>query len=527
MSALLYQLLIRTDNGNILSDVVRDIHDGGKTPEDATGTAESLWDILMKAGVKQRSGCFIFVVDGLDECEDWKVFLDCLSSHFGKHSKKDKTFLKFIITGRPYTFLETRHRGLQALTLNLETESQAICSDLELVARAEVDRLASMWELSQALQCKLVKKLIDRADRSFLWIRIVFGDIQARADTEDFYAMENEFDEILSSGDRAETYEKLLARASRRYPGLARTILGIVLVAFRPLTVGEMITAISIKTGSESSRHLGDALPDPELSIKNICGLLLRIIDSKIYLVHQTARTFLEKPPFDHRPMDQFWKHSIDLEFHYLDLAERCMTYLLRCCPESQFVLISNEIRQADLEAIIQRCVSGHDFLEYASKHWAFHLRFGRSDSNVKLARQLIDTQSKQFLTWFQIYWTGESRPGLCPQDFTPLMAATFFRLSSLVRQIIDKGEDVEATRSRGQTALDMGALGLVATFVFPDEVPRDLVGAGAQFYSPPEKGTVFSVEEFGWVSRDRDGNKFFGQNTWYSVEKIYVHSWD
>jgi hypothetical protein len=135
MSALLYQLLTSTDNGNILSDVVRDLHDGGKTPEHATSTAESLWDILMKAGVNQRSGCFIFVVDSLDECDNWKVFIDCLSSHFGKHSKKDKPYLKFIITGRPYTSLQTRFRGMQTLTLNLETESQAICSDLELVAR--------------------------------------------------------------------------------------------------------------------------------------------------------------------------------------------------------------------------------------------------------------------------------------------------------------------------------------------------------------------------------------------------------
>ncbi|KAK5219248.1 hypothetical protein LTR72_008430 [Exophiala xenobiotica] len=274
MSALLHQLLTSTDNRNILSDVVRDVHDRGKTFENATSTAESLWDILLKGGVNKRSGCFIFVVDGLDECEDWKVFLDCLSSHFGKHAKKDKTFLKFIITGRPYTFLETRHRGMQALTLNLETESQAICSDLALVARAEVDRLASMWELSQALQCKLVKKLIERADRSFLWIRIVFGDIQARNDSGDFYGMEKEFDEILSSGDLDELYEKLLARASKRYPGLARTILGIVLVARRPLTVGEMITAISIETSSKLSHHLKDVLPNPELSIKNICGLL-------------------------------------------------------------------------------------------------------------------------------------------------------------------------------------------------------------------------------------------------------------
>jgi hypothetical protein len=280
--------------------------------------------------------------------------------------------------------------------------------------------------------------------------------------------MENEFDEILSSGDLDETYEKLLARASKRYPGLARTILGIVLVAYRPLTVGEMITAISIKTSSKSSHHLGDVLPDPELSIKNICGLLVRIIDSRIYLVHQTARTFLENPLYDRRPTDQTWKHSIDTMFHTRDLAERCMTYLLRCCPENQLVLISNETRQADLEAIIQDCVGRHDFLDYTNKYWTHHfsLLWHRDhDPLINLARQLLGTRSEPFLTWFQIYWTGESRSGLCPQDFTPLMAATLFGLESLARKIIEGG-DVEATGGRGQTALDMLTVGLVARSV-------------------------------------------------------------
>ncbi|KAK5301403.1 hypothetical protein LTR99_006370 [Exophiala xenobiotica] len=520
MSALLYQLLTSTDNGNILSDVVRDVHDGGKTPEDATGTAESLWDILMKAGVKQRSGSFIFVVDGLDECENWKVFIDCLSSHFGKHSKKDKPYLKFIITGRPYTFLETRFGGMQTLTLNLETESQAICSDLELVARAEVDRLASIWELSQALQTKIVERLIKLADRSFLWIRVVFGDIRARADTGDFNGMENEFDEILSSGDLDETYEKLLARASNRYPGLARTILGIVLVAKRPLTVGEMITAISIMTGSQSSHHLKHPLPKPELSIKNICGLLVRIIDSKIYLIHQTARTFLvETRNLDgQKPTDQTWKHSIDIFSHEGDLAERCMTYLLRCCRESQLVLVSNETQQADLEAIIQECIRRHDFLGYASKYWTYHFNWSVSRNYdtvitlVNLARQLIDTQSKQFLTWFQISWTGESRSGLCPQDFTPLMAATFFGLWTLVRKIVDEGGDIEATGSRGQTALDMALNGFVSHGVKPRIMAKQLLDLGAQFHSPPQKGTVKLLDhkgKFGEVSRDKDGEEF------------------
>ncbi|KAK5452825.1 hypothetical protein LTS15_006973 [Exophiala xenobiotica] len=155
--------------------------------------------------------------------------------------------------------------------------------------------------------------------------------------------MENEFDELLSSGNLDETYEKLLTRASKRYPELARTILGIVVASRRPLTVGEMSTAISIKTGSNSSHHLKDVLPDPELSTKNICGLL------------------------------------------------------------------------ADLEAIIQHCVRRHDFLKYASMYWTYHFRWSQFYNNDtittlhKLARQLIDTQSKPFLTWFQIYWTGES----------------------------------------------------------------------------------------------------------------------
>lgn len=80
----------------------------------------------------------------------------------------------------------------------------------------------------------------------------------------------------------------------------ARRLLHIVIAAARPLTLKEMNIALAPddKLESKKSCHSYDEL-DLESEgpfqdrVGNPCSLFLSIIDSKIYLIHQTAKAFL------------------------------------------------------------------------------------------------------------------------------------------------------------------------------------------------------------------------------------------
>jgi ankyrin repeat domain-containing protein 50 len=89
-----------------------------------------------------------------------------------------------------------------------------------------------------------------------------------------------------------EAYDKILYR-SRDFEK-AKKLLYIIVVAARPLSLQEMALALAIK---ENHQLYNDLELEPEgrfcNTVRELCGLFVTIIDSKIYLLHQTAREFL------------------------------------------------------------------------------------------------------------------------------------------------------------------------------------------------------------------------------------------
>src|SRR5205807_10547947 len=72
-------------------------------------------------------------------------------------------------------------------------------------------------------------------------------------------------------------------------------------------------------------KDLGDLSDSFGKSVKNWCGLFVRVIDWKMYLVHQTAREFLIKEPSSGQGNWQYTLCSKDSNFL---LADICISYL-------------------------------------------------------------------------------------------------------------------------------------------------------------------------------------------------------
>lgn len=134
-----------------------------------------------------------------------------------------------------------------------------------------------------------------------------------------------------------------------------------------------MALALTIK---ESHRSYNELELEPEGRFRNtvreLCGLFVTIIDSKIYLLHQTAREFLvrktplhpENPP-DYNNCHPQWKFSLWLGDSNRILAEICIWHLMFTDFETS--LSTN--RGGD------KYINDNIFLDYSAKNWAVHFR--------------------------------------------------------------------------------------------------------------------------------------------------------
>ena len=241
-----------------------------------------------------------------------------------------------------------------------------------------------------------------------------------------------------------EAYEKILDRS--REVGKTKKLLRIIIAAQRPLSLAEISLAMAIEEHHTCDE---DIEQEPEQrfrrTIRDLCGLFVIIVDSRIYLLHQTAREFLMRTDMTGCSSQETdirselrWRHSITSSDSHLTLAGICVRSLHFFYP-TRF-----------MEA----------FLDYSSIYWDLHLR----ESDVQRARNiapravtLCTPGSSQYELWkYASLRTTHTR---IDRDMTPLAVASSFGLKPVAKFLIDEGMGVNAADAKGQTAMCFAAL--------------------------------------------------------------------
>ncbi|PWW75383.1 NACHT-ANK domain protein transcript variant 1 [Tuber magnatum] len=415
-----------------------------------TEEVDALWDILVKAVAEGECGNVICVVDALDECEERTLnqFIRRVTSL--ACSQTPDIPLKFLLTSRPYLKI-VRDLGSSPSTNRLkgEEEVNSIATDVTRVINEEITSLESSWGHHGRLGY-LRNLLESSADRTFLWVSLI---LEVLKDCDD--DSQEEFTKIVATapGNLAELYTKILDKS--RSPDKARKILRIVVAAMRPLTLREMNAAVRIKREHRSTKELGDMPTEFEKIVKNWCGLFVRVIDSKMYLVHQTAREFLIRGSESGQGNWQYTLSPVDSNFL---LADVCISYLsLEGFENDPLVAHPHDYsRRAEFDSYVEK----YALLDYAANHWADHLRDSetRQMEPLRFTRLVCEPGSKRFLTWWKVYWRNNGHDGLFPMDFTYLMIASWFGQGAVVERLLEEGGELNA-RSRGYgTALNIAA---------------------------------------------------------------------
>jgi hypothetical protein len=145
----------------------------------------TLWNILIAAAADSDCGNVVCIIDALDECEELSrsPLLESLVRLFSKSTDTEMSFLKAIVTSRPYPVIERKLDPLQKFyfgksRLRVEDETDSIIDDIERVVRARVKTIGSMKTVAEATLADLEKRLINNADRTFLWVTLILDIIE-------------------------------------------------------------------------------------------------------------------------------------------------------------------------------------------------------------------------------------------------------------------------------------------------------------------------------------------------------------
>ncbi|CAG9984015.1 unnamed protein product, partial [Clonostachys byssicola] len=482
ISCILHQLFTRREH--LLSDeIVKRL----KAHEaNSARSFDELWELLLIVSQDTYIGELVCILDAFDECEDEEriKFAQALRMFYGmKNDAKDNANLKFLITSRPYNKVRRDFQSLDVLgfpVIHLKGESDAetlkITQEIDIYIEDRVSRIRETRGLETAEERLLLQELRRFPNQTYLWVHFFLESIERGRYFSD-YKIRKAASSLPRNVDYA--YEKLLSKSQNVEE--AKRLLHIIVAARRPLTLAEMNVALALKKNHTcySDLHLMPELRFRDY-ITDLCGLFVTVINSKIYLLHQTAKEFLvRKSDSNPRRERLTWKYSLSLPESHRILSQICIWHLLFTEFETHPLSVNLD---GDLEGEVSRYLHGHVFLDYSATNWAAHFRLSDKGNDVEtrdLVWQICDPSSRRFRTWFRIYCASVQMD--FSEDITRLIIASHFGLDQIVKSLIDM-DDIEIDAVDGTyhfSALFWASLngfaGIVKLLIEGSMLPSDL----------------------------------------------------
>lgn len=297
-----------------------------------------------------------WIIDGLDESESSKAFIDAVSA-----TASFKSPIRILIFSRPLPLInQAIQRASKYIDIRLHRLLQNL-KDIRLIVE-ELDYLVS----DDAFKKSTISQISGRSNGNFLWASLVVKQVLKCHRSED---VKNVLD-TTPNGMR-QLYVRMAETVSNlefsEDIALARLLLGWATHSKRPLSVDELKDAYPSELGTVMDlRNTSSQLGGQFISID---------ANGQLVLVHHTAKEFL--------------RSSRELPFS-LDPAVVNEDHMLKCLA----LLCSRGLRTK----INQKRYP--DFLNYAAMSWAFHLDYVSSSSDKVLDALVRLFKSASSISW-------------------------------------------------------------------------------------------------------------------------------
>ena len=399
----------------------------------------SLWTEFCSICALNQGDELIFVLDALDECQEagrWQL-IQALRELY--HGSAFNAPIKILITSRPYdtdlrrVISDKSDLPFIHLSGDDEVEATQIAQEIGLVIKARVRKISDELRLEAEETIFLTEAFLKIENRTYLWVTLTLdvvrnfsgfsrGNVRRCIET--------------LPGDVNQAYEKILGRSTNK--AKAKLLLRVILAASRPLLLSELSLLLAVWEAFEFGEDF--VAPEPDFRFKkplrDICGLFLTVIDSKVYFLHRTAREFLAGKAnggacqLDSDILSSGWRNSFRPMDSHKRLARLCLGFLelynLRQCEGS--------------------------FVKYAIENWPSHFTAMDHEiqaANAALLLSVFQESSCASKTWDDNFKESKDMPAA-----EPLRIAAYFGLEPVVRSLLGNEHSPELQDSKGRTPL-------------------------------------------------------------------------
>lgn len=391
---MLHQLLL--DDNPLTSKLQSAIRQAGAKLTESTS---SLWKLFSEA-CQYLPGRIICVLDALDECDPEKCseLIRDIQGMLGKG--KNFRVIRFLITTRGYPRLLKQFRAYGSSLIHLDGdgkyEKDAIQHEISLVFDYKLAQLSVTKNLHKNPERKAAIEAALRSkgseQRTYLWLKLIFIIMERIP-----WKSDHDWKKLIISPPQSvnDAYGKLLQDVPNEEKEYVKTLLHLMVAAYRPLTLREMSIATVVRDspGAPSERSLG-LQSDEEFKdwIIQTCGFFVTIYDGELYFIHQTAKEFLASSGQGTMwPQVLEWFSPVAEEDAHKTMAESSIAYLsLGCFNSTKFqertqtyfhAIDSNDQGWSQYENDVRQ---DHGFLDYTTRFWPQHFRSCQSFDGAK-----------------------------------------------------------------------------------------------------------------------------------------------
>lgn len=363
--ALLHQLLMRLPEG--VKSVLEAF--SAKDHNLTSRNVEGLWKIFTAIVKEAKSPPVFFVIDALDECseESRNRLIDLLSSKFSQPESDDRLPgpVRVLATSRPWPTIERRFKQSSTIRLRGEDETR-ISKDIEAMVNYKLQEFSEIESLSPETKDLIGQRLLSGADQTFLWVSLVFDQL-AQLQSRTLKSVRKALENIPTQLDQL--YETTFSQFQDK--NASSRLLRLIVAAKEPLHLDEINILLNIDRDTESLNLLRQDLePNMEYATKQLGGFFIRIINSRVHLVHQTAREFLLQGKTELH--SNITTPHIDLDYGESEIAEACIRFLtLPDIPQRDSLPSKkDDLPRLNHQFVLQLPVWARLFYPYAAINW-------------------------------------------------------------------------------------------------------------------------------------------------------------
>ena len=320
-------------------------------------------------------GPLYWVIDGIDEADTPLILLSSFSG------LKSSSLVKIFLTNRNIPGSQMKGPLVTTFTLTVGDTAHDIRCYVQNAVRAFIPND------DVEVQDSLVEQILGKAEGSFLWVRLALETLQSNWHTlEDIQKSLTEVPEGMDP-----MYERMLDLIdlqSERQQQMAKTILTWAVCSWRPLSIGELQTALQPKFSG---------FLNLQETIVQICGHFIVIDSGRITLIHATARQFLLQGNSRRQAF-------IVEEDGHTQIAVTCLLHLSDGLWKKVFKSVGRQNTPENLKSRTNLLVvaeKDHLFLGYSTCYWAYHVSRAALDS-IELSSTLAKFLRKFCLSWIE-----------------------------------------------------------------------------------------------------------------------------